>query len=260
MLLALDTSTAYASVALADGETILADLTWRVENRQSAELLPRIDEMMRALRISPDQVDAIAVALGPGSFNGVRAGVATAKGLALARGAALVGVPTLDVIAWGARLAPGEVWALLDAGRGEMYAAVYDPATSPESWAPRGLSTEPNGEAAPYHIVTPLTLAAIVRDDATLVGELRAGLVAPLTTALAGRTLLATELRRGAWLAALGAAWLRAGRGATVETLEPLYLRRPTITRSSRPDIVGLSVSIAEDGARAEDRGKRLAL
>jgi tRNA threonylcarbamoyladenosine biosynthesis protein TsaB len=251
MLLTLDTSTAFASVALADGETILADLTWRVENRHSVELLPRIQELLRALRVATNQLDAIAVAVGPGSFNGVRAGVATAKGLALALGVPITGIPTLDVIAWGARLAPSEIWALLDAGRGEVYAAAYETASATaETWCPRDITTESDAEAATYHIWTPQALAAHVSDGATLIGEMRPALEADVLAALAGRARLAApaEPRRGAWLAALGEARLRAGHGITPAALEPLYLRRPAITRSARPDIVALP------GAGADER------
>ena len=243
MLLALDTSTAYASIALTHDDAILAELTWRVENRHSSELLPRVEETLRARRVTPGQLDAIAVALGPGSFNGVRAGVATAKGLALALDIPVVGVPTLDVMAWGARLAPVEVWALLDAGRGEVYAAVYD-TTAPqaETWEPRALAAEPGAEPGGYHILTPETLAALVRAGATLTAELRPATRAAVTGALAGRARLLepAEPRRGGWLAALAQARQRTGRGETPAALEPLYLRRPAITRSARPDVAAL--------------------
>ncbi|HEU0026618.1 MAG TPA: tRNA (adenosine(37)-N6)-threonylcarbamoyltransferase complex dimerization subunit type 1 TsaB [Ktedonobacterales bacterium] len=261
MLLALDTSASYASVALTQDDAILAELTWRVENRHSSELLPRVQETLRAQRVTPAQLDAIAVALGPGSFNGVRAGVATAKGLALALSIPVAGVPTLDVMAWGARLAPVEVWALLDAGRGEVYAAVYDTAgaaTQPETWTPRALTVQPGAEPGGYHILAPEALAAVVRDGATLTGELRPAARAALIGALAGRARLLepAEPRRGGWLATLAQARLRAGRGETPATLEPIYLRRPAITRSARTDVAALSGA----GSAAGEEGERLAL
>jgi tRNA threonylcarbamoyladenosine biosynthesis protein TsaB len=259
MLLAMDTSTAYASVALTQDNTILAELTWRVENRHSAELLPRVEETLRAQRVTPAQLDAVAIALGPGSFNGVRAGVATAKGLALALGIPVVGVPTLDAMAWGARLASGEVWALLDAGRGEVYAAAYD-TTAPqaETWAPRALAAEPGAEPGGYHILTPEALAALVRDGATLTAELRPATQAAVIEALAGRAwpLEPAEPRRAGGLATLAQARLRAGRVETPATLEPIYLRRPAITRSARPDVAALPGA----GPATGEEGERLAL
>jgi tRNA threonylcarbamoyladenosine biosynthesis protein TsaB len=260
VLLAIDTSTAYASIALSHDDVLLAELIWRVENRHSAELLPRAEETLRAQRVTAGQIDSIAVALGPGSFNGVRAGVATAKGLALALGVAVVGVPTLDVIAWGARSAPGEVWALLDAGRGEVYTAVYDTAgMTVETWGPRALALEAGVEPSGYHILTPEALAARISDGATLTGELRPATRAALAGALTGRARLAEseDPRRGVWLATLAQARLRAGRADTPMTLEPLYLRRPAITKSARPDVAALA---GADAATAGEKGERLAL
>ncbi|HEX9038114.1 MAG TPA: tRNA (adenosine(37)-N6)-threonylcarbamoyltransferase complex dimerization subunit type 1 TsaB [Ktedonobacterales bacterium] len=260
MLLVMDTSTQYASVALSHQDTLLASVTWLVENRHSAELLLRVNEVLSAARVAPGRLEAIGVALGPGSFNGVRAGVATAKGLSLALSAPIVGVPTLDIIGWGARLAPEEVWSLLDAGRGEVYAAAYDTAgAAPSTWAPRAFDAGDGHGLASYHILTPAALAACARDGATLAGEARIATRAMIEAELGGRANTSTlaEPRSGAWLAALAQARLDAGRPDTPESLEPLYLRRPAITHSERPDITALS-----NGAQPADgaKGERLAL
>jgi tRNA threonylcarbamoyladenosine biosynthesis protein TsaB len=210
--------------------------------------------------VTPGQLDAIAVALGPGSFNGVRAGVATAKGLALALGVPLAGVPTLDVIGWGARLARGEVWALLDAGRGEVYTAVYDTTdVEPERWTPRAVESGDGNGASAYHILAPGALAPLVANGATLVGELRTATGAAVEAALSGRTRVAvgSDGRRGAWLAALGQARLASGRAESPAALEPLYLRRPAITQSARPDIAALATG---DHMADGQKGERLAL
>lgn len=262
MLLSIDTSTAYASIAVSQDDELLAELTWRVESRHSAELLTRVDGLLRAQGLTPASLDAIAVALGPGSFNGVRAGVATAKGLALALEVPLAGVPTLDVVAWGARLAPVEVWALLDAGRGEVYAAVYDTAGhAPESWRPRAIVSEDGGEPVAYHILTPEALAALATSGATLLGELRPAVHATVALALGERARLDAEPepRRAYALARLAQARLRMGLGGDATSLEPLYLRRPAITSSARPDIMALRGD-ADRVARSGEEGERLAL
>ena len=74
-------------------------------------------------RVDAARLDGMAVATGPGSFNGIRVALATAKSLALALDVPLYGVPTLDVAAWGCSDAEGPVWAILEAGRGQLYAA-----------------------------------------------------------------------------------------------------------------------------------------
>jgi tRNA threonylcarbamoyladenosine biosynthesis protein TsaB len=227
MLLAIDTSTSYASIALVGSGQTVAELNWAVGQRHSTELLPRLDALLAAHGIAQHQLERIAVALGPGSFNGVRVALATAKSLAFALGVPLHGVPTLDVIAWGQHLAAGPVWALLEAGRGQLYAARYaTPTASAEGWAPE------DG----YLLLTSDELAERVGVAAAMCGEWRPETRATLETRLSPGVLFASplETRRAAWLAELALA--RAARGLYDEpaSLEPLYLRRPAITTSKR--------------------------
>ena len=100
LLLALDTSTSYASIALARDGRLLAELTWEVGQRHSAELFDRIAQLLETAHLAPNMLNGIAVALGPGSFNGTRVAVTAAKTLAFALGVPIYGHSTLDVIAW----------------------------------------------------------------------------------------------------------------------------------------------------------------
>jgi tRNA threonylcarbamoyladenosine biosynthesis protein TsaB len=231
MLLAIDTSTHYASLALADGDALLAELNWRVGQRHGSELLERARWLLREQGFVMSELTAVAVALGPGSFNGVRVAVATAKTLAFALGVPLYGAPTLDVIAWGARLAAQPIWALLDAGRGEVYAARYDSASSQPIWAP-----QTDGASEPYCITTPQALAERIRTPVVVTGEWRDATRDALATALGERARFTSPMaiRRGAWLAELAAQRARLGADDDPRALEPLYLRRPNITKSAR--------------------------
>ena len=85
MLLALDTATTTASIALYDLDTdqLLAELTWQARRRQTEETIPVIQEMLARLEMGTDQIDALAVTTGPGSFTGVRIAISVAKGIAL---------------------------------------------------------------------------------------------------------------------------------------------------------------------------------
>src|SRR6185437_13950179 len=164
MLLAFDTSTSVASVALvtdpadpadspgaAEDARLVAELTWQVGQRHSTELFERLEWLLAASRLSMNALTGVAVALGPGSFNGVRVALATAKSLAFARGVPLYGVPTLDVIAWGHRAIAGTICAILEAGRGQVYAGIYDTDDAPAAdWSPRGA----------YAVLTAAELAA----------------------------------------------------------------------------------------------------
>ncbi len=237
MLLAIDTSTSYASLALTDNDALLAELNWRVGQRHGAETLERARWLLRGQGIAMSQLDGVAVALGPGSFNGLRVAVATAKTLAFALSVRLYGVPTLDVIAWGARLSADPIWALLDAGRGEAFAACYGASAASAIWAPQPIATDDDSAAAsPYLLTTPLALAARISGPVVFTGEWRDATHDALAQALGERARFTAPVvaRRGAWLAELGAQ--RAQRGAVDDprALEPLYLRRPNITSSAR--------------------------
>ncbi|MGH2502871.1 MAG: tRNA (adenosine(37)-N6)-threonylcarbamoyltransferase complex dimerization subunit type 1 TsaB, partial [Ktedonobacterales bacterium] len=189
--------------------------------------------------ISFAQLDGVAVALGPGSFNGVRVALATAKTLAFALNIPLYGVPTLDVAAWGARLSPDPIWSLLDAGRGEVYAARYQPKVAASTWAPQPLTSddESHGSASGYLILAPADLAARISGAALFTGEWREVTREALTATLGERARFTSPLaaRRGAWLAELALARAASGAADDPRALEPLYLRRPAITSSKRP-------------------------
>ncbi len=89
-------------------------------------LLPMIDSLLRRTGMSPGSIDHVAVSVGPGSFTGVRVGLATAKGFALGANARVSGVSTLEALAASYGLTQGTVCAILHAGRGEVYAAFYN--------------------------------------------------------------------------------------------------------------------------------------
>jgi len=132
-ILAFDTSTRVLSVAVCRGETILADFRVNDTLTHSQNLIPLIDTALRSCGIEFEQLDAVAVTNGPGSYTGIRIGVATAKGLLFGRTApACVPVCTLEAIAWEAQyrlcgVLTGRylICPALDARRGQLYSAVY---------------------------------------------------------------------------------------------------------------------------------------
>ena len=128
LLLALDTATTTCSAALLQGNRVRAVSHLHRPRAHAQHLTPLVDDLLARAEQTPADLDAVAVSMGPGSYTGLRIGVSTAKGWALAHGAALVGVPTLEALAahvrpWGH---PGDlVCALLDARRDDVYAAAY---------------------------------------------------------------------------------------------------------------------------------------
>ena len=124
-ILALDSSGLVASAALLEGDQILAEYTVNYKKTHSQTLLPMLDEISRMLELDLSEVDAVAVAAGPGSFTGLRIGSATAKGLGLALGIPLVEVPTLDAMAMNLPFARGLICPIMDARRQEVYSGIY---------------------------------------------------------------------------------------------------------------------------------------
>jgi tRNA threonylcarbamoyl adenosine modification protein YeaZ len=231
MLLALDTATTTASVALYDLEIhqLLAELTWQARRRQTQDLLPALQDLLRLLDVTPAAISALAVTTGPGSFTGVRIAISAAKGIALGlpHPPRVVGIPTLSVTAAPyvevAAAATAEICAAIQAGRGRYNWAWYGRA---------GLLQRPAVDD--HHAGTVEEFAAALAEHAGavwLAGELGPDLVNALAMApnLAHiqRVDAVSSLRRAGQLARLAALHLDAGVCDAVETLQPLYLRNP---------------------------------
>lgn len=125
LVLALETATRVAGVALVNEGRVQKEVFLNHRQTHSQTLMVTVDEVLRECEVSLNQVDAIAVSIGPGSFTGLRIGLATAKGLALGIGKPAIGVPTLDALAYNASLFSGLVCPVLDARKQEVYTAIY---------------------------------------------------------------------------------------------------------------------------------------
>lgn len=125
MLLAIDTATQIMSLALHDGRKLLAEQTWHTFNNHTVELAPAIQVLLDRCGVELKALDALAVSIGPGSYSGLRVGVALAKGLAAANNLPLVGISTLDTIAAGQPYYQGGLLVVVQAGRGRIIVARY---------------------------------------------------------------------------------------------------------------------------------------
>lgn len=198
MILAFETSSSDLSLALlGPDETVLEVDGWTSDRRQGHELLPRLDALLRPRGLSITAVTAVAVGIGPGSFTGLRVGMSLAKGLALARGLPIVGVPSLP--AW-LQAEPEAQAALSRAGASDAYFLVRD---EPE---PR-----------------------IVDRDGLPAEARSAPLVAPVELAAAFELAAARPPRRAAVAVGVAAARRLAfdAAGDDLAALEPVYLRAP---------------------------------
>ena len=124
-ILGIDTSTPIGSVALIDGEHIVAEHTLNIVQAHSSRLMPAIDTVLKWGDITAAELDGCAVGTGPGSFTGIRIGIATIKSLCYALDKPIVGVSTLEAIAYNLRWNEGLICPILDARRNEVYGAIF---------------------------------------------------------------------------------------------------------------------------------------
>ncbi|HJV65578.1 MAG TPA: tRNA (adenosine(37)-N6)-threonylcarbamoyltransferase complex dimerization subunit type 1 TsaB [Geomonas sp.] len=135
-ILTIDTSSNCSSVALSDGTSLLGESILGQDRCNSGRLMAAVSDLLAAAKLTPRDVDAFAVSLGPGSFTGVRVGIATVKGLAIATGKPAVGFSSLAMLAMNLPFGSLQVAPLFDARKGEVYAGLYRCTELPESLVP----------------------------------------------------------------------------------------------------------------------------
>lgn len=222
MHLAIDTSTATASLAIVRGSQVLAELSWCCGQNHSVELVPRLNWLLKQAGLELSSISSLSVARGPGSYNGLRVGISTAKGLAFSLGVPLAGIGTLEAAAFAHAEAGLPVCSLLDAGRGEVAAAIYR--------QKRGRWLKLTGE----HITTIDDLCPQITGKTIFCGELAPAIINQLKEKLGTKAIIASPAsspRRAGFLAELGLRRLKAGDDDPPASLQPIYLRRPQITK-----------------------------
>jgi len=221
MHLAIDTSTNTASITVATDYAILAELTWCCGQNHSVELMPRLKQLLEQGRINFESVTAIVVAIGPGSFNGLRVGVSTAKALAFSLRVPIVGISTLETIAYPLAETGIPVCAIINAGRSEVASALFQQKNG--RW----------GNITPAHITTIDTLCRDTDTSTVFCGEITQAAIDELTEKLGSKAIVpsaSSRLRRSGFLAELGFKRLQSGSYDNPASLQPVYLRKPPIT------------------------------
>jgi tRNA threonylcarbamoyladenosine biosynthesis protein TsaB len=215
-ILALDTSTATASLAVCDDGAVLAEAGLEIGRRRGERLAQAIAFLLETVGLKPADLQAYTVGLGPGSFSGLRGGLALMKGLALAHPRPLVGVSSLEALAASAVGFRGLVLPVLDAHQGEVYAAVFEVGDA-------GLPERRTPDLA----LSPQRLRELAAGPVLILGE---GLKkhGPAIAAALPAAWLAPPLcwpPRAAWVAALAAPRLARGEEDPLDPLVPLYVR-----------------------------------
>jgi len=214
MLLAVDTSTAQVGLALFDGAQVAAEMTWHSRQHHTVELAPALAELFSRTGIKMTDVQALGVAIGPGSFTSLRVGLSFVKGLSLARHLPVIGIPTLDVLAAAQPISKLPLAAVLQAGRGRIALGWYQ--SSKHGWTSQGAA----------QVSTVDELADMIEHPTIVAGELNAEERQRLARKKVNVQLAAPSacVRRPAILAELAWARWQAGQVDESASLAPIYL------------------------------------
>lgn len=214
-LLAIDASTRNTGIAIYDGVQVLYECSWHSEQFHSVELAPAVELGLRRAGVGPKDLKALAVAIGPGSYTGLRIGLALAKGLVFARNLALVSVPTLDVLAQGQPVQDLPMAAVLQAGRGRLGVGWYHVADG--AWQ----------ASTPPELLTAAELAERIQRPTYICGELNEADRATVGRKYKNAVLASPAwcLRRPAILAEMGWQRWQAGELSDPAGLSPQYLQ-----------------------------------
>ena len=214
MLLAVDTSTAQVGLAVYDGTQVTGEYAWRSSQRHTVQLAPAIAELLARSGLTMDDISALGVALGPGSFTSLRVGLSLVKGLSLSRHFPLIGIPTLDIYAAGQPVSKLPLLAAIQAGRGRLAVGWYK--STKNGWEPKELARIMTVQELVYEVKTPsIVCGEFTAEERQHLAkdELHIHLVSP-----------AQSIRRPAILAEL--AWARWQKGEVDDeaSLAPIYL------------------------------------
>jgi tRNA threonylcarbamoyl adenosine modification protein YeaZ len=221
MELAIDTSSNIVSIALSHKGEILASLTWKTTRNHTIELLPNLVCLLQQAKVELGSIAAIIVAKGPGSFNGLRVGISTAKGLASALDIPLLGISTLEAEAYPFAFTGLPLRPLHKAGREEIATALYR--QKDNEW--RCLEAE--------NLTTVKALCRRIKQKTLFCGEIPTDIISEIQQNLGRQAIIpqSNSPSRASSLAILG--WRKLSRGEQDDpaTLQPLYLRPPHITK-----------------------------
>ncbi len=218
-ILGIDSSGLVATVALQSDDILVGEYTIHNKKTHSQTLLPMIRDMLAMAEVSVEELDAIAVAAGPGSFTGLRIGAATAKGLGQALDIPLVAVPTLEGLAYNLSGADALVCPIMDARRNQAYYGIYDVS------AEMPVTVEKQG-AAPIELVAKKVCE--IGREVIFIGDgvpVFAGYLAEILNVPYRLGADSVRYQRASSVAALGKKYMEQGREMPAEKFAPIYLR-----------------------------------
>ncbi len=217
-ILGIETSTKTGSVAVISEDAVIAQYSLNIEVTHSERLMSTVDRVLKDTGIAIKEIDGYAVAIGPGSFTGLRIGLAAVKGLALVSGKPIAAVPTLQALAWNLPHAAHPVCPMLDARKSEVYAATY---------RVEGSALVHGMDAA---VLSLPILSERISGKTIFTGEASHLFRKEILEIFGDRALFAPHsaiLPSAASIAEIGLGMIKSGKQADADSLTPMYIRRP---------------------------------
>lgn len=212
MLLVVDTSTSQIGLGLFNDGQMLSEMTWRGPQRHTVELSPALSGLLSRSGVSMDMVDALGVAIGPGSFTSLRVGLSLVKGIALARDIPLIGINTLDILAQAQPISDLPLAAVIQAGRNKLAVGWYENIEG--RWVSKGAA----------EVMTAEALASFIETETLICGELSSEERKTLTRDSIYVAPVSLCVRRPSILAELASARLQNNDLDDPTSLAPIYL------------------------------------
>lgn len=214
MLLAVDTSTTQMGLALYDGAQVIGELLWHSRHFHTVELAPAVADLFGRSGLKMTAIQALGVALGPGSFTSLRVGLSFVKGLALARHLPIFGIPTLDVVAAAQAAREMPLAAVLQAGRGRLALGWYE--TGKTGWQSKGPAQVTTADELAESIQKPtIVCGELTADERQRLARKRVNVLLPSPVACVRRPAILAELAWERW---------QAGAQEDAASLAPIYL------------------------------------
>jgi tRNA threonylcarbamoyladenosine biosynthesis protein TsaB len=220
IILGIETATMTGGLALIDEEKLISEYTLNMKTTHSTRLMPALDWILKDASLDKNQINGIAISIGPGSFTGLRIGLATAKGLAMGLNIPLITVPTLDALAYNISYVPYQICPIQDARKKEVYSAIFR--------YENGIITR----KSPYQVISPDELISLINEKTIMLGD-GLNIYGELFREKLGEFAIfannSQRLPRASVIAELGLAKLKAGEIADLASSEPLYIRRADV-------------------------------
>jgi tRNA threonylcarbamoyladenosine biosynthesis protein TsaB len=229
-VLGIETSATMGGFAVLDEDRLIAELVADITGRHVERGVEMMEEVLKSAGTKIADLDGVAVSVGPGSFTGLRVGLAIAKGMCLASGTAIVGVPTLDCIAESLSCWEGLVVPVRDARRGEIYFGTFSAEGCKDTRLGDYLALPPDGVIGAINDLPAGRRVLLAGDALERYGDIIRSGLGP-EAVFAPRMLWAA---RPSVVALLGASSLKRGPAGDLDSIEPMYVRPSEAERQAR--------------------------